>query len=426
MLAETINCFFETLIMVLFYNRVFERRYRGLAPNTGLFVLFMLLDLSRSFLVIKVSLNLSISAVWCLLACFFIYRGGFIKKLIATAVYMALMVAADSSISMIVSNILNDPLNNGYVLTSESRYIFSAFLHPLMFTLSQLAAAVFTKKYKTLPLKYSILLFAAPVICSIACFCAVLLVYQLIPVSSKNTAMFLFIIICLSLFNLVLYDFIDNYSARVRLAETEEIIRVHDENYRMMRENEQELRKLRHNIRDYMDVMTELAESGNVNETRKYYERLKQVSEQITSRVYTEDAEIDSILNAERKKAVSNGIRYTVKTRVDEPVHIDVVDKSTLLCNLINNAVEGCRSLNDSFVAVSIFSDSDNIKFIVENSADTSAADTGSWRTSKPDRTMHGHGMGIIREIAEKYDGAFDIRHEDNIMTAAVIMKNKA
>lgn len=66
--------------------------------------------------------------------------------------------------------------------------------------------------------------------------------------------------------------------------------------------------------------------------------------------------------------------------------------------------------------------DSDNIKIIVENYAETAHEFR---RTSKPDRAMHGYGMGIIREIAEKYNGAFDIRHEGDIVTAAVLMKNR-
>lgn len=247
---------------------------------------------------------------------------------------------------------------------------------------------------------------------------------QLTPVSLGNMLMILFIIVCLATFNVILYDFIDNYGARVRLAETEEIIRVHDENYKMMRLNEQELRELRHNIQDYMNVMTDLLENGKTEDTTMYFKILKQVSEKVTSRVYTKDAEIDSVLNVEGKKAMVDNIKYTVKTRINEDVHIDVVDKSTLLCNLINNAIEGCRNCDEKFVAVTILSDKNSIKITVENSSDIENADKKSWYTTKSNNTIHGYGMGIIKEIVNKYNGAFDIRCENKIVTANVIIRN--
>lgn len=56
-IAEIINCICETFIIVLFYNRIFEKRKSGIFINSAEFILFVLINLSRSFLYIKVSLN---------------------------------------------------------------------------------------------------------------------------------------------------------------------------------------------------------------------------------------------------------------------------------------------------------------------------------------------------------------------------------
>ncbi len=423
-IAEIINCICETFVIVLFYNRIFEKRKSGIFINSAEFILFVLINLSRSFLYIRVSLNWFFTGIWCIIIGVFMFKGSRTKRLIAAAVYMIILVLTDLLISSIFSYVFNNPLNNGFVIMGYYRYVFSAAFLLVNFLATQIVSVFFTKKYQKLPVKYSVMFVAVPIICGFATICLMRLMVQLTPVSLGNMLMILFIIVCLAIFNVILYDFIDNYGARVRLAETEEIIRVHDENYKMMRLNEQELRELRHNIQDYMNVMTELLENGKTEDTTMYFKRLKQASEKVTSRVYTKDAEIDSVLNVEGKKAMVDNIKYTVKTRINEDVHIDVVDKSTLLCNLINNAIEGCRNCNEKFVAVTILSDKNSIKITVENSSDIENADKKSWYTTKSNNTIHGYGMGIIKEIVNKYNGAFDIRCENKIVTANVIIRN--
>ena len=47
----------------------------------------------------------------------------------------------------------------------------------------------------------------------------------------------------------------------------------------------------------------------------------------------------------------------------------------------------------------------------------------GCLKTTKEDEENHGIGLSLISSIAEKYDGSFEIKTENNTFTAIVNLK---
>ena len=167
-IAEIINCICETFVIVLFYNRIFEKRKSGIFINSAEFILFVLINLSRSFLYIKVSLNWFFTGIWCIIIGALMFKGSRTKRVIAAAVYMIILVLTDLLISSIFSYVFNNPLNNGFVIMGYYRYVFSAAFLLVNFLATQIVSVFFTKKYQKLPVKYSVMFVAVPIVCSFA------------------------------------------------------------------------------------------------------------------------------------------------------------------------------------------------------------------------------------------------------------------
>ena len=87
--------------------------------------------------------------------------------------------------------------------------------------------------------------------------------------------------------------------------------------------------------------------SRGVIDRIQFIKSLKGLSELPLSVIYTNDITLDSILNVECKKATLAHIQYSVKVQnITEPLNISPADKSTILCNVIDNAIEASSNGN--------------------------------------------------------------------------------
>lgn len=160
--------------------------------------------------------------------------------------------------------------------------------------------------------------------------------------SIKYIILLLIIVLGLLYFNTVVFEFIDSYSSKLQLEAAQELIAAQEENYRLLENNETTLRILQHNINKHMEIMDNIV-SNDMPAAKEFAQSLKDLTAIPLGIVYTNDTVLDAILNLECKKAAASKIQYTVKVnRITEPLNIIAADKSTILSNAIDNAIEAC------------------------------------------------------------------------------------
>ncbi|RGF87959.1 GHKL domain-containing protein, partial [Firmicutes bacterium AM55-24TS] len=187
--------------------------------------------------------------------------------------------------------------------------------------------------------------------------------------SIKYIILLLIIALGLLYFNTVVFEFIDSYSSKLQLEAAKELIAAQEENYRLLENNEATLRILQHNINKHMGIMNNIV-SNNSSAAKEFAQSLKDLTAVPLGIVYTNDMILDAILNLECKKAAAAKIQYTVKiNHITEPLNITSTDKSTILCNAIDNAIEACYQVNEKFIIINIASDKQYIKVQIENSS---------------------------------------------------------
>ena len=105
---------------------------------------------------------------------------------------------------------------------------------------------------------------------------------------------------------------------------------------------------------------------------------------------------------------------------------IQTSDLSSLISNLLNNAIEASRLVEAPEITVRIFPAAGYLCFQVRNRADAQTLQNNpQLATTKQEPEMHGFGLNIIRSIAEKYDGKAAFETNGDYFTARIMLALK-
>lgn len=132
----------------------------------------------------------------------------------------------------------------------------------------------------------------------------------------------------------------------------------------------------------------------------------------------------DVVISSKAAVCRRKGIQFEFKSVSLKELKIEAADISSLLSNLLDNAAEATLKTSDPYIKLNIFEHNIYLVIRIENSVDEDIhSDNLQIKSTKADSSLHGCGMEIIREIAEKYNGNFIWKSEDNIFTSTVLIK---
>ena len=189
------------------------------------------------------------------------------------------------------------------------------------------------------------------------------------------------------------------------------------------------VRKFRHDIANYteqIDYMISHRDEVSDQAIGEVVSDLKDKVNNISRLKYCDDPYVNMILVLKDAKCKGLDIPYTAKANVAESPVMEPLDRSSLLSNLIDNAINSAAKCKDAgreaSVNVSIGLLGDYIAVRTENDTmleeeindlDTLVAVTRENRR-KDKNSDHGYGLTIIRETVEKYGGDIVVNVKDH------------
>lgn len=190
--------------------------------------------------------------------------------------------------------------------------------------------------------------------------------------------------------------------------------------------NFEELRKLRHDLRNHLSYIGALLEQQKYDEAKKYFSSMSvDVSAPLGYTDSGNDA-VNAIVNFGRMRASSMGVTLAPKLSVPAQLPIPDNELCSLLSNLLDNAMEAAAQseAEDKTVELSVFRREDHLLIDVRNpvSADVSPEKRLSLVSTKQDSQLHGYGTKIIRSIAKQYNGVCRFDMEDGRFIASVML----
>lgn len=197
------------------------------------------------------------------------------------------------------------------------------------------------------------------------------------------------------------------------------------EQIEIRKENERALKKFRHDIINYLSNIKGLISMNETDSALKLLEETAGKAEQSNfDLIDTGNVFADVVISSKAAVCRRKGIQFEFKSVSLKELKIEAADISSLLSNLLDNAAEAALKTSDPYIKLNIFEHNIYLVIRIENSVDEDIhSDNLQIKSTKADCSLHGCGMEIIREIAEKYNGNFIWKSENKHFTATVFIK---
>ena len=188
----------------------------------------------------------------------------------------------------------------------------------------------------------------------------------------------------------------------------------------------QKFQQLRHDMKYSFSNIAGLIKNGHSEEAMQYAE---QQSGQLarTSVIETGHPLLDTILTIREDQAKTLGAEFESYVTADlSRVDISIDDLASLCSNALSNAVEAVEQIVDSSqrkIWCSITQDRQYLHIAVRNTTahDVTITDN-TVETTKNDKTLHGFGLKIIRQITEKYNGTYTLQCKNCMFTVQIML----
>lgn len=173
------------------------------------------------------------------------------------------------------------------------------------------------------------------------------------------------------------------------------------------KENEEQARRLRHDLKNHLTVIRSLCEEGNYEEVKRYADKLGQETLPADSRPLTGNKIADTVVNTKRKRAQEAGIAFTFEGTLEHLDRVSPPDICGLLANAYDNAIEACAGQEEPYIHTEVRSTRNYTVIRIRNSV-SRRVPVRSQRvaTTKKDKAAHGYGIDIMKRIAHKYNGS--------------------
>lgn len=179
-------------------------------------------------------------------------------------------------------------------------------------------------------------------------------------------------------------------------------------------QKEKEISMIRHDIVNHLGVMEQMEKE----EERKAL--LKVIDK--GNRHITYIPILDCLIREKESECVKRGIEFEKQSIPFQNISISEYDLISLFANLLDNAMEAAAATKDPFVKMDIEKKQGHLRVVIKNSKQEESNPLRSgFMTTKSDKTKHGFGNRIIKEIVAANDGYIVYKDEGDFMTASVI-----
>lgn len=168
------------------------------------------------------------------------------------------------------------------------------------------------------------------------------------------------------------------------------------------------IRRFKHDLTNHIGVLRELLNQKKLEEARGYIDTIWNVQDEFELKIHTGDSFLDVIMNYYLYIATKENIKFTVSGKVTTISYIEMFDITTLMGNVLQNAIEASKKTNVPKIRVALIEHKTEIFIAVSNSVVEKINTNNNYlKTSKKDKSNHGFGFKNIIAIVEKYQGEY-------------------
>ncbi len=258
---------------------------------------------------------------------------------------------------------------------------------------------------------------------NIACYFIIniielIIILLLNVILSQNSSIYIIAAITLMAILLILVNYFiisssENFIEKGKLELLENSYSITKQYLEDLSHEQLELNKFKHDFSNHLNVLNGLVNNDSL-EAKKYLTKLNENLKEIKQVVFSGNSVIDSIINF--KINLNPDINFETNLMVKKEINIPENKLSSLLFNLIDNAVAAARDTNDKTITIKIISKNDMLLIEISNSTNKEP----NFITTKG--KGHGNGMMIIKEIVSSLGGMINYKYNQNLVSFRIII----
>ena len=283
-------------------------------------------------------------------------------------------------------------------------------------------AVLLTKQKEKSPLPMRL----ASVVVMLGMFGAITLSEQTILTLSDDQTGTWVILSMVLLFSVLFYRLSRQREMELEIAQLkQDQAEILERDYQALSRTYEDNAKLYHDLHNHIEAIYQCLTQGDVGEAIRYCEGLRTPVREISQTVWTGDKAIDYLISS--KIALAEQERIETKVNIEYPRNTNIrsVDLTTILGNLLDNALEAAETASDKLRFLNLTIRRINAMLIikVENGyGNTPKQESGNLITSKADKASHGWGLKSVQTAADHYDGTITTDYKDGVFQSVVTL----
>lgn len=209
------------------------------------------------------------------------------------------------------------------------------------------------------------------------------------------------------------------------LKEHTHLLEMQSRQYRTLQEHMRQTAGLRHDFRHSVRLLTSLAEKGDIGSIRTHLAEYEARLAEYPPVNYCANAALNALFGYYHEIAVSAGIDTDWHIELPEPLPTTELDMVSLFGNLMENAIEGCRTVQSGrrYFCLAAEIRHGNRLYIVSTNCFDGKVRKGKdgYRSTK--HSGNGVGLAAIAATAEKYGGSAQASNSDTEFFVDVVIK---
>lgn len=227
----------------------------------------------------------------------------------------------------------------------------------------------------------------------------------------------LLIISCILLYFLLIFIEKDSENRTHELMVIQQL-KYQRENMEDIKELNEEMRKIKHDLKHQLSYVVEGLKDQKVDEMIKILETSYKEIDKTNIISFSDNETLNYILQSKNKFAMQKGVKLRCEITYENSSIMKDEDLIILLGNLLDNSVE--NTYEGGEVLLKITKDKGLLHIKISNPVLIDEVDTSV--TSKQDKRNHGFGMKSIYKIIDKYDGSLEKQVRDGVFLIDILM----
>jgi len=417
---------FETIVIFLFFKEfIGVPKFRNMFTFVLVFVLTAIVTfINTSNLPEIISL---VSFTCYSLSMPYLFKGTWQKRVQATMFLILSLLVTSILVSIIVDFLtynLPIPLADGNYIINFTHYISGLFL----FLILTLVVKYKQREKSFISFGFYVFLLIPLTWLSIICL------YHLTIMNHSHqqiaNLLYTFAIVGVFYLNFIVLYLVDNTLKRYKLSNEIQLltqqINYQVQNYEQLIDSQQEIRKIKHDMKIHLISLNHSAKRNNCVEIENYITPLLVSLDETSEIVTSGNMTIDALLNYFSYLCKCENIQLTIEVPTLQIRNISHTDLCIVLGNAMTNAIEACEQLKDEkkrFINVSIYINKSYLIIDILNSRKEETL-SQNFPTTKQNKKNHGFGLQNIKNVISKYEGNLQLSPTTDTFHFSAVLKN--